>query len=1054
MKYQDTMTPTLRLDTLTPTLRLASLVLAAIGFMFILSVTAQAATFHVTTTADNGDNNNPTAGSLRKAILDANGNPGPDVIDFQIPGGGVQTISPPSPLPTITDSVTIDGYTQPGASKNTLANGNNAVLLIELDGTNAGSSFSGIGLDLVKGSTTLRGLVINRFSYQGIAIYGLFGGSSGNTIEGCFIGTDPTGSIALPNLITGIYINTSNNNFIGGTAPEARNVISANGDSNGNGSGIMLAGNTGDPVSATVIQGNYIGTNAAGTAAVGKQGVGVVLSETSNTTVGGSVAEARNIISGNARGIDAAGANQSLVQGNYIGTDVSGTVAIGNKYAGIRLFDSANNIVGGSVAGARNVISGTQAGPGIGFMFIGSTGNVFQGNYIGVDVSGNNALANDNGIAILYSGGGAPSNNKIGGAGAGEGNVISGNKYYGVNLSNGSSGNTIQGNLIGTNAAGIAAIPNGDPVNKTGGGISLYTGSGDLIGGPVSGARNIISGNNGYGVKIAGGSTSELIQGNFIGVDVNGAALGNGNVGVYVDGGQNNGIGGSVAGAGNIIAFNALGGVVIHSVTDVGNAISDNAIYSNVGNQGLGLGIDLGFNGVTKNDAADSDSGPNTLQNFPVLTSATTSGGNTTIQGTLDSTANTQIRVEFFANLAFDPSFYGEGQFFLGATNVVTDAAGIATINTSFPGVPAGQFISATATDASGNTSEFSACVQLDTTPSLSINDVSITEGNSGTKNAKFTVTLTGLNGAPVTVSYATADGTAQAPGDYFIATGTLTFVPGQTTNTISVAVNGDTISEPDETFFVNLSSPTNATIAKAQGLGTILNDDQPNSTQLQFNSATYSVNEGGGTATISLTRTGGSSGAVSVQYATSNGSATAGQDYTATSGTLTWADGDSSPRSFTVPITDDTLNEANETVNVALSNPGGGATLGSPSTAVLTIVDDDPAPSLSINDVSQAEGNSSTTTFSFSVTLSAASGQPVTADYATVAGTATLGNDFQPASGTLTFVPGETQKPITVLVNGDTQDEPDETFRSSTTTRPARQPFNLAPLFTPSRKI
>src|SRR5438034_5241478 len=155
MKYQDTMTPTLRLDTLTPTLRLASLVLAAIGFMFILSVTAQAATFHVTTTADNGDNNNPTAGSLRKAILDANGNPGPDVIDFQIPGGGFQTISPPSPLPTITDSVTIDGYTQPGASKNTLANGNNAVLLIELDGTNAGSSFSGIGLDLVKGSTTL-----------------------------------------------------------------------------------------------------------------------------------------------------------------------------------------------------------------------------------------------------------------------------------------------------------------------------------------------------------------------------------------------------------------------------------------------------------------------------------------------------------------------------------------------------------------------------------------------------------------------------------------------------------------------------------------------------------------------------------------------------------------------------------------------------------------------------------------------------------------------------------------------------------------------------------
>jgi hypothetical protein len=143
--------------------------------------------------------------------------------------------------------------------------------MIELDGTNAGSGFNGIGLDLVKGSTTIRGLVINRFSYQGIAIYGFSGGSIGNTIEGCFIGTDPTGTTALPNLVTGIYINTSSDNLIGGTAPEARNVISANGDWKGNGQGILLAGGNGMPVSTTTIQGNYIGMNAAGTAAVGKQ---------------------------------------------------------------------------------------------------------------------------------------------------------------------------------------------------------------------------------------------------------------------------------------------------------------------------------------------------------------------------------------------------------------------------------------------------------------------------------------------------------------------------------------------------------------------------------------------------------------------------------------------------------------------------------------------------------------------------------------------------------------------------------------------------------------
>lgn len=918
MKSPYMMTPTLRLNLLTSTVRVASLLLAAIGLLFSFSMAAQAATFHVTATADNGDNNNPTPGSLRKAIIDANNNPGADVIDFQIlPAGGVQTISPPSPLPVINDSVTIDGYTQPGASKNTLANGNDAVLMIELDGTNAGSGFNGIGLDLVKGSTTIRGLVINRFSYQGIAIYGFLGGSIGNTIEGCFIGTDPTGTIALPNLVTGIYINTSSDNLIGGTAPEARNVISANGDSKGNGQGILLAGGNGLPVSTTIIQGNYIGTNAAGTAAVGKQGTGMSLSGTKDTTVGGSGAGARNIISGNARGIDTTETDHSLIQGNYIGTDFSGTVAIGNKYAGIRLFNSPNNTIGGSAAGARNIISATVSGPGISFQTKGSTGNVVQGNYIGVDVSGSIAFANDNGIAVEYSGLGGPSNTKIGGAGAGEGNVISGNKYFGISLSNGANGNTIQGNLIGTNADGTVKVANGDPANTNGGGISLFMGSGDLIGGTVTGARNIISGNYGYGVRIAGVSTSELVQGNFIGVDVNGAALGNKGAGVYITEGQNNGIGGATTGAGNIIAFNGMGGVIIHQTTDVGNAISGNAIYSNVANLGVGLGIDLGFNGVTKNDAGDSDSGPNNLQNFPSLTSATVNGGNTIIQGTLNSTANTQFRVEFFANLVVDPSLNGEGQFFLGATNVATDATGNAAINAVLPGLPAGQFISATATDPSGNTSEFSTCVLV----------------------------------------------------------------------------------------------------------------DQPISTQLQFNSATYSVNEGAGIATISVARTGGITGAVSVQYSTSDGSATAGQDYTATSGTLNWADGDFSVKSFTIAITDDSLNEANETVNVVLSNPGGGATLGNQSSAVVTIVDNDQASSLSINDVAQKEGDSGTTNFSFSVTLSPGSAQTVTVDYAAVSDTAVLGTDFQPSSGTLTFGPGETHKSITVLVNGDTTQEPDRTF-------------------------
>jgi hypothetical protein len=218
-------------------------------------------------------------------------------------------------------------------------------------------------------------------------------------------------------------------------------------------------------------------------------------------------------------------------------------------------------------------------------------------------------------------------------------------------------------------------------------------------------------------------------------------------------------------------------------------------------------------------------------------------------------------------------------------------------------------------------------------------------------------------------------------------------------------------------------------TIAKTQGTGTIINDDgaAPAGT-LQFSAPTYNVNENGGQATIVVKRTGGSNGAVSVQYATTAGTATSGSDYDDAGGALNWADGDTADKTFTVAIKDDSLNELNKTINLNLSNPTGGAALGG-SSAVLTILDDDSKPTISVNDVSNAEGNSGTTNFDFTVTLSTASGQVVSVDYTTLGGTAVLGSDFQLASGTLTFNPGETQKQLTVLVNGDTQDEPDKTF-------------------------
>src|SRR5205085_6799214 len=235
--------------------------------------------------------------------------------------------------------------------------------------------------------------------------------------------------------------------------------------------------------------------------------------------------------------------------------------------------------------------------------------------------------------------------------------------------------------------------------------------------------------------------------GNLIGTTATGnAALPNA-IGVIITGSsQNNTIGGAAAGAGNVIAFNNDDGVSISSGT--GNSVRANAIHDN-GTTATQLGIDLGPDGVTPNDAGDPDTGANNLQNFPVLTSAVTSGGNTTIQGTLNSTTNTQFTIEFFANPACDASGNGEGQTFLGSTLVTTDASGNATINTSLAvNVPAGQAVTATATDPDNNTSEFSACQTVTT---LSATDVSWINASGGNwNNAANWQDGTGMNRVPI----------------------------------------------------------------------------------------------------------------------------------------------------------------------------------------------------------------------------------------------------------------------------------------------------------------
>ncbi len=545
-------------------------------FSVLIPAVALAATFTVTNTNDWG------VGSLRQAILDANAAAGTDNITFAIPGAGVQTITLVTPLPQVLGQTVIDGYTQPGSSANSLTVGNNAVILIEINGN--GTAGDGV-LDIRGGNSIIRGLVVNRGNTAGISL-----GSDNNTLEGCFIGTDATGTIDLGNSSDGVfianYLATGNFNHIGGPTPAARNVISGNG----------RRGMTFDQTSNATVENNYIGTNAAGTGALGNDDAGIVAFVYGGHTIGGPTGGSRNVISGNATDGIVVQAPSNTIQNNYIGTNATGSAGLGNGANGIHLvsgalggsgwsiaYHSDNNVVGG--VGMGNVVSG-NGNVGIYVHNDGSApdGNIIRGNRVGTRADGTAALPNSRGIFL-----GTPINTIIGGTNAGEGNLVSGNLYDGIYVTG--SNAVIQGNKIGTDLSGLASIPNG-----TAGAGFQYSGifmdvpcSGTTIGGSSASARNIISGNKGDAIAMWGAVDQVSILGNYIGVQADGT----GPLGNFANANQldaaagislrnyptNITIGGLGAGEGNIIANNHTEGVVVYSgsgVSVLGNVVHHN----------------------------------------------------------------------------------------------------------------------------------------------------------------------------------------------------------------------------------------------------------------------------------------------------------------------------------------------------------------------------------------------------------------------------------------------------------------------------------------------
>lgn len=746
--------------------RLFSAVLGLILFAFLLispwSRPLYAATFIVNSTGDGADANpgdgvcetaTPGECTLRAAIQEANALAGTDTIHFNIPGAGVHTITPASALPGITQSVLIDGSTQPGASCATWP----PTLLIELNGTTAGSSAFDIGF---AASATIRGLVINNFSI-GIHI----ANSSNNVIQCNFLGTDPTGTVAQGMSSSGVFIQQdSNNNLIGGAAANLGNLISANGTAQ------IYLSNFGSPPNNNIIQNNYIGPDVTGSIALGGGDfAGIYIFGGNGTSI------LDNLISGNSNdGISLSGdgtrpTNGTIIQGNLIGTDQSGTIAVGNG-SGVALGSGGNNNVHHTIIGTDgdgvndaaegNVISGNHNA----IVMFDSTNNVVAGNYIGTDVSGTLPLGNMSETIVLF----ASSNNRIGTNGDGvsdtlERNLVADSGAEAIWIIVGSHSNVIAGNYIGTDVTGTIAFGSGEGIfimdsdnNRIG-----TDGSDDAFNGNE---RNLISGNH-TGVRLYNAHHT-IIAGNYIGTDATGTMpLGN-LTGIHIyDGSTNNRIGTNGDGMAdaleaNLISGNLGNGIELDpfNVSSIGNSIRGNSIYGN----GL-LGIDLDNDGVTLNDPDDADSGSNNLQNYPILL-PTVVGGNLVVDYTLDSAmANTAYPVTIDLFKA-DSVLSGQGQVYLGSG--MLDAPGLGSVDlgdAAALGIAPGDPIVATATDANGNTSEFSP------------------------------VSITAITGLTLIVN-STADAVDANPGDGFCETA----VPGECTLRAAIeeanALAGDNI--------------------------------------------------------------------------------------------------------------------------------------------------------------------------------------------------------------------------------------------------------------------
>ena len=835
---------------------------------------------------------------------------------------------------------------------------------------------NGAGIDLkgtehiLGGSLEGEGNIISGNMLNGVVL-----GGSDHQVLSNTIGLNAQGNAAVPNGSSGIRVIEMNWAVIG--QPGMGNLISGN-----LGSGISVDANS----EGLGIRGNVIGLDTTGTVALGNVGSGLLLSGF-DVLVGGDTADARNVISANGQAGITIQSDQTNIRGNYIGTDITGTLGLGNAQSGIRVLSGDSVDIGGLVEGQGNLVSG-NGNNGITFE-IHTAGVKIQQNRIGTNAAGTAAIPNAwNGLSMKGN------DHQIGGVEPLAGNLISGNVLNGLVVSG--SGFVIAGNRIGTNQSGFNPLGNGgygvrifggrdgvlggelrdhgNLISGNGRGVSLEQGTQSVsllnnniglnlsekivLGNGASGIHvfanenvigavdqgNVIVGHLSHGIELDQGAQFNLVQGNWIGTNRDlQSGMGNGDAGVQINRGDNNLIGGLLPGEGNVIADNRL--PAVRSGQGNGNEISGNSFFDN----GF-AGIDIGDFLVRPNDPLDPDEVGNRKQNFPLLFSASISADSLEVEVRLQNEPNTQYRVEFFNNAECDASGFGEGRTFIGHRNLTTDELGEAVAFYTFNQVTLLPFLTATVTDGEGNTSEFSPCLKIsgDSAGQIQFFQDPVLAYEGVLPTARVIVTRShGFTGT-VSAEFTVSDDTALAGQDYSDTDQVVTFDEGESIKVIEIPLLVDPAMENSpEVAQLALASPTGGAVLGVDHSELLIFDQNPTRPGLIIEDAVLTEGQSGLKVfrfNVSLSAT---DHPVMVDFVTFDGSAVAGEDYLTHQGTLSFEPSVmEQQRSVDIEIIGDEEFEPDETFYVRiLGRQGGGQWVAFDATATGLIRNDDEAP-------------------------------------------------------------------------------------------------------------